>query len=107
MADLILFVLSAYAAWFVLTTAELPVWYKLREELMTRSVTFSKFILCPICSGFWTSLALSFVFPLTASVIRWPDQAFGVWVLGPLVQALAGAGAIFLIETHVTRLEER
>jgi len=107
MADLILFVLAAYAGWFVFTTAELPLWDPLRDIMMSKSPTFAKFIHCPICSGFWISLALAYVFPLTLASVRWPDATFGAWLLAPLVQAFAGAGAIYLIETHVRRLEER
>jgi len=107
MADLIVFVLSAYAAWYVFTTAELPIWDPLRTALMTRSSIFAKFMLCPICSGFWVSLAMSYIFPLTLSTVRGPGTLLGVWILAPLVQAFAGAGAIYLVETHVRRLEER
>ena len=107
MVNLILFALSSYGAWFVFTTSELPLWWRLREIMATRSVTFAKFILCPLCSGFWVSLAMSYVFPLTGSAVRWPDEDFALWVVGPIVQALAGAATIFLIDTHVTRLEER
>ena len=107
MADLILFVLSAYATWYVFSTAELPLWTGLRDIMMQRSETFMRFVYCPICSGFWISLALAFVFPLTAGTIRSFGSELETQILGALVQAFAGAGAIYLIETHVRRLEER
>lgn len=107
MADLILFVLAAYAGWYVFSTAELPIWAPLRDIMMQKSSTFARFAYCPICSGFWVSLCLAFVFPLTADSVRWPDSQFALWVVGPFVQGLGGAAAIYLIETHVGRLEER
>jgi len=105
MAKLILFVLSSYAAWFVFTTSDLPVWHKIRAWLAGKSSTFTTFILCPICSGFWVSAVLSYAFPIAD--FRWPEVWFASLFVGPIVQGLAGAAAIYLIETHVTRLEER
>lgn len=110
MVHLILYILASYAAWAVFSTAELPVWQTLRELLMRRSMTFTRFILCPLCSGFWIALALAFVFPLLpVSALQWPGRSdvFVAYVLAPIVQAFAGACAVFLIEAHVKRLEER
>ena len=107
MADLILFVLSAYAAWYTFATAELPLWGDARTALAMKSTTFARFILCPICSGFWVSLVLSYVFPLTIGDIRWPAELPGQEVAGILVQAFGGAAAIYVIESHVARLVER
>lgn len=102
MANLILFILAVYAAWFVFTTSELPVWESVRDSLMTKSPLFAKFILCPICSGFWVSVALSLMFPLLGEPSNLYDLAVKVGL-----QALGGAGAIYLIERHMVRLEER
>jgi hypothetical protein len=105
MSNLTLFVLAAYAAWYIFSTAELPIWHRIRDAISSRSVVFFKFIDCPICSGFWVSLALSFVFPIAETAPLF-GPAWGA-VSSSLVQAFAGAGAVYLIETHVRRLEER
>lgn len=105
MTKLILFVLASYAAWYVFTTAELPLWGKLRAAVANRSATVAEFLLCPICSGFWCSAAVSLALPLF-DVPSWMGEV-GTWGVAPFVQGLAGAAAVYLIETHVTRLEER
>ena len=110
MAHLILFIAACYAAWYVFSTAELPIWYRLRDLMMSRSETFTRFVYCPMCSGFWVSWALAIVFPLTKGLIVLPGLSAGALeaaVLGSFIQALAGAGSIYLIEEHVTRLKER
>ena len=106
MPDLILFVLACYAAWFVFTTAELPLWDPVRTKIAERSSTFTKFILCPICSGFWCSVAVALALPLFEAP-AWMGNDIGHWIVVPGTQGLAGATAIYLIELHVGRLESR
>lgn len=98
MATLLTFVLASYGLWFVVTQSELPLWHKLRDRLSLRSGTFAKLMLCPVCSGFWCSLAVAVTIEPTSCLTD---------VMARLVQALAGAAAVFLIEAHVTKLEER
>lgn len=97
MSELVLFVLSSYGLWYVFSTADLPVWGYVRDDWLCRVVQIAKFFHCPICSGFWISWGVALLFPLG------PNDG----PLGSLVQAFAGAAAIYLIETHVRRLEER
>lgn len=100
MAKLLSFMLACYATWFVFAQAELPLWHRAREWLSLKSQTFGHFIMCPMCSGFWCSLlvAVGFNWPVSSTV---PD------VVSILMQALTGAASVFLVETHVTRLERR
>jgi hypothetical protein len=105
MPKLILFVLACYAAWFVFTTAELPLWDALRSKIADRSTTFTKFILCPICSGFWCSVGASYAIPLFDAP-AWMGNV-GYWFVVPCVQGLAGATSVYLIELQVGRLESR
>jgi len=100
MDKLLWFVLASYGAWFVFSQSDLPLWGGMRDWLCLKSVTFSKLVHCPVCSGFWCSLALAIVF-------RWPISTTVVDAAQTFAQALAGAAAVFLIETHVTRLESR
>ena len=103
MPQLILFILSCYAFWYVFTTAELPLWDRIRSWVLERSTTFTKFILCPICSGFWCSVAVSYALPLFVTP-EWMSHA-GQWIVGPVIQGLAGSTSVYLIELHVGRLE--
>ena len=105
MPKLILFVLACYAAWFVFTTAELPLWEPVRTKIAGRSATFTKFILCSVCSGFWCSAAVSFALPLFVAP-EWTGEV-GRWFVVPVIQGLAGATSVYLIELHVERLESR
>ena len=105
MPKLILFVMACYAAWFVFTTAELPLWEPVRTKIAEKSSTFTKFILCPICSGFWCSVVVAFALPLFTAP-EWMGYA-GHWFVAPVIQGLAGATSIYLIELHVGRLESR
>jgi hypothetical protein len=100
MDKLLYFVLASYAAWFVFSQSELPVWSNARDWLCLKSPTFSKLVHCPMCSGFWCSLAV-------AAASRWPFPATILDAAHITLQGLAGAAAVFLIETHVTRLERR
>lgn len=100
MDKLLCFVLASYGAWFVFSQSDLPLWGRMRDWLCMKSPTFSKLVQCPVCSGFWCSLAVAFGF-------RWPVSPTIVDTIQVFLHGLAGAAAVFLIETHVTRLERR
>ncbi len=98
MDKLLLFVLACYAAWFVFAQSELPLWSNARDWLCVKSPTFSKLVHCPMCSGFWCSLAVTIGF-------SWPVQPTIAGITQVFLNGLAGAAAVFLIETLVVRLE--
>jgi hypothetical protein len=95
MSVLLLFLLACFGVWRVFAISDLPLWGALRDAWMSDHPWFAAFILCPLCSGFWASLALSFACPLV------PGN------FGPVIQAFAGAATVFLVETQVQRIEER
>lgn len=101
MVRLIQFVLASYALWFVFAQSDLPGWWKLRDELMGRFTGFVAFFFCPICSGFWCSLVMSFLLPFEETT------SFLAGAAVCLTQGLAGAAAIFLIDLYVVRMERR
>lgn len=97
MADLVLFILAAYGAWFVVTQSDLPIWSGLRQKTADKSPLFMKLMSCPVCSGFWVSMLVKLCLSLpkeAAEFLRIP-----VW-------GLAGAAAVYLVELHVSKLEE-
>ncbi len=101
MLDFVKHILAAYTLWFVLAEAELPVWRCARAWLMDKSETAARFFLCPMCAGFWCSLFLSAAVTIGDGVVSAPV------IIACLVKAFAGTAGVFLIETHVRRLQER
>jgi hypothetical protein len=100
MSLLVLQVLASYALWLVISQSSLPVWSRLRDKLVERWSVVGTFLLCPLCSGFWCSLAVA---PFSTRLSSPSVADFGHL----LVMALAGAAGIYLIETYVSRLEAR
>lgn len=96
MAHLVLFVLASYGFWFIVTQSDVPVWSTLRQKIADRSPLFSKWVTCPVCSGFWCALAIKVA-------ETWPIQS----PVEVLLWAFAGSAAIYLAELQVTKLEQR
>jgi hypothetical protein len=101
MVRLIQFVLASYALWFVFSQSDLPGWWKLRDRLIDRFTGLAAFLFCPMCSGFWCSLAMSALLP-----IDYAERAsFVAQTAGYLAQALARATAVLLLDLLVRRAE--
>lgn len=94
---LVLHILATYGLWYVIGQSSLPGWSKLRDRLMEKSETFGRFLLCPVCSGFWISLAFA------AGSVAW--GAASGYEAG--LRAFAGAAGCLLLETHVSRLQAK
>jgi hypothetical protein len=100
MPELLLLLLASYGLWFAIARSDLPVIGRLRDILCERSTLAAKFFMCAACSGFWASLAVAALMSI--------GKDFGVreavWVL---LSGFAGSASTYLIETHVTKMEER
>jgi hypothetical protein len=102
MTDLIKHILATYTLWFVVTQSPvIPGWTQFRDAMTRKSEGFARFMLCPMCSGFWCSAIIG-VLPYI------PQAPAGVAAfLSCAVTVLAGATGVFLIETLVSRLQAR
>jgi len=95
--EIIKHVLATYALWFIVAESKLPLWGDLRDSLMSKSETFARLMLCPICSGFWASLALVILTLVLPSSWGCPQP------VDAIVKVLYGTAGVYLIETLVTR----
>lgn len=102
MIILTIYVVASYALWSAIGTSTFPGLSWLRDKAMERSTTITEFIYCPLCSGFWCAFSLSFIVPINTS-----GQSDVPSIAMKFVQALCGAGFIFLIEKHVSNIDAR
>ncbi len=93
MTDLIRHILASYALWFALSQGNVPGLRQIREAAVGRWPGLLEFLMCPMCLGFWCSLAIVLAVPGPI-----PEM---------LIKALAGAAGVFALEALVSRLEAR
>ena len=87
--------LATYVLWSGVFQSSLPLLSGLRDKLASKNETFYRFVSCPLCSGFWCSLAVA--------LVRVPLVPVGEL----MAVALAGAATTFIIESVLTRYMEK
>lgn len=97
-----MYVSASYALWLILGTSTFPVVSDVRDWCMSRSAKLTEFIYCPLCSGFWCALLMTYVIP-----INYLRHYNGEHFTERIGQALCCAVFIFLIDKHVSRIDAR
>ena len=86
----LLHVLTVWTIWHILAWSDLPGYKQVRNKLLTRFDTLREMVHCPLCFGFWISLALC------------------VFTGEPSVQlTFIGAGGTFILDKVIALLESK
>lgn len=89
--DAVLFFLAGYGATFVLVDSHLPIWSRLRDNVLMKHAFFEQLLGCYFCTGFWVGFGFSFHF--------YQSDLFSHCMLG-----LASAAISYIIHIIIQRL---